>query len=75
MRQFDQEGLLSRVLARGELTPARVDEIAAAVAAFHSGPPAPRPTRRSAGRPASWAPVRQNFVQMLEAVEDAGDRA
>jgi len=25
MRQFDQDGLLSRVLARGELTPARVD--------------------------------------------------
>ncbi len=37
MRQFDQEGLLSRVLARGELTPARVDEIAAAVASFHGG--------------------------------------
>ena len=35
MRQFDQEGLLSRVLARGELMPERVDEIAAAVAAFH----------------------------------------
>src|SRR5262249_6310798 len=34
MRQFDQEGLLSRVLARDELTSERVDEIAAEVASF-----------------------------------------
>ena len=75
MRQFDQDGLLSRVLARGELTPARVDEIAAAVASFHgraarAAPDAPF------GRPAGvMRPVRQNFVQMLAAVGPAGDRA
>ena len=75
MRQFDQEGLLSRVLARGELTPERVDEIAAAVAAFHArtaraAPDAPY------GRPTSvMRPVRENFIQMRTAVTNAADRA
>src|SRR5580765_1021598 len=36
MRRFDQDGLLSRVIARDELTSVRVDEIAAEVASFHS---------------------------------------
>ena len=40
MRQFDQSGLLERVLARGELTAAHVDQIAASVAAFHAALPA-----------------------------------
>ena len=35
MRAFDQDGLLSRVIARDELTSERVDELAAVVAAFH----------------------------------------
>ena len=36
MREFDQDGLLSRVIARDELTTARVDGLAAAVADFHA---------------------------------------
>ena len=36
MREFDQDGLLSRVIARDELTTERVDALAAAVADFHS---------------------------------------
>src|SRR5204862_7991397 len=36
MRAFDQDGLLSRVLARDELTAERVDALAAVVADFHS---------------------------------------
>ncbi|MEP7181956.1 MAG: AAA family ATPase [Betaproteobacteria bacterium] len=35
MREFAQDGLLSRVLARGELTALQVDALAAQVAAFH----------------------------------------
>jgi len=35
MREFDQSGLLSRVIARDELTTERVDELAAEVASFH----------------------------------------
>lgn len=75
MRQFDQDGLLSRVLARDELTPAHVDEIAAAVAAFH-GEAARAESDAPFGRPDGvMGPVRQNFVQMQGAIEDAGDRA
>ena len=36
MREFDQDGLLSRVLARDELTVERVEGLAAVVADFHS---------------------------------------
>jgi aminoglycoside phosphotransferase family enzyme/predicted kinase len=75
MRQFDQDGLLSRVLERGELTPARVDEIAEAVASFH-GRAARAAPEAPFGRPAGvMRPVRQNFVQMLAAVSQPGDRA
>jgi aminoglycoside phosphotransferase family enzyme/predicted kinase len=35
MREFDQNGLLSRVIARDELTAERVDALAAEVASFH----------------------------------------
>ena len=75
MRQFDQDGLLSRVLVRGELTPARVDEIAEAVASFH-GRAARAAPEAPFGRPAGvMRPVRQNFVQMLAAISQPGDRA
>jgi len=35
MRRFSEDLVLSRVLARGELTPAHIDELAEQVAAFH----------------------------------------
>jgi aminoglycoside phosphotransferase family enzyme/predicted kinase len=75
MRQFDQDGLLSSVLIRDELTSERVDEIAAEVAAFHG-----RTARAGAdvpyGRPEQVVrPPRQNFSQMLEVVRDPDDRA
>jgi aminoglycoside phosphotransferase family enzyme/predicted kinase len=75
MRQFDQDGLLSRVLARDELTSERVDEIAAEVASFHG-----RTARAGAdlpyGRPEQViAPARQNFSQMVDVVSDPNDRA
>jgi hypothetical protein len=75
MRQFDQDGLLSRVLARDELTSERVDEIAAEVASFHG-----RTARAGAdlpyGRPEQViAPARQNFSQMEAVVSDPDDRA
>jgi aminoglycoside phosphotransferase family enzyme/predicted kinase len=75
MRQFDQEGLLSRVIARDELTSARVDEIAAVVASFHTS------TGRAGGNvpygePEQVArPARQNFSQMLDVLRDPADRA
>ena len=73
MRQFDQDGLLSRVLARDELTSARVDEIAAEDASFHAR------TNRAGddvtfGNPEHVVgPARQNFSQMLEVLRDPTD--
>jgi aminoglycoside phosphotransferase family enzyme/predicted kinase len=74
MRQFDQDGLLSRVLARDELTSDRVDEIADEVASFH-GRAARAGTDVPYGRPDQVVePARQNFNQMLEVVRDPADR-
>lgn len=36
MREFPQQALASQALARGDLSPAQIDELAADVAAFHS---------------------------------------
>ena len=75
MRQFDQDGLLSRVLKRGELTPERVDEIAAVVAAFHrraAHAAADAPFGRTAG---VMRPVRENIEQLLAGISDGEDRA
>ena len=69
MRQFDQESLLSRVLASGALTAAHADAIALEVAAFH-GRAARAAPGAPFGRPAGvMRPVRENFVQMLAALD------
>jgi uncharacterized protein len=75
MRQFDQEGLLSRVIGRDELTGERVDALAAVVASFHTQ------TSRAApempyGRPGDiLEAARQNFTQMFSVVQDPDDRS
>ncbi|MEJ2060135.1 MAG: AAA family ATPase [Gammaproteobacteria bacterium] len=71
MRQFDQEGLLNNVLARGELSADMIDEIARRMAAFHteaavSGPDAPFGTADMV-----VAPMRQNFEQLRPLLQDA----
>jgi aminoglycoside phosphotransferase family enzyme/predicted kinase len=75
MRQFDQEGLLSRVIARGALIPSAIDALAAEVASFHrrtAGAGADAPF----GRPDDiLQPALQNFEQMLAIVDDARDRS
>jgi aminoglycoside phosphotransferase family enzyme/predicted kinase len=75
MRAFDQDGLLSRVITRDELTSERVDELASVVAAFHE-----RAVRVDAGAPFGDPPgiledARENFTEMGAADMDAADRA
>jgi aminoglycoside phosphotransferase family enzyme/predicted kinase len=75
MRQFDQEGLLSRMLARGALTPAHIDQLAATVARFHDRAP-----HATAELPYGYSddvlqPAQQNFEQLLAVVDDAPDRS
>lgn len=75
MREFDQEQLLSRVIARDELTTVRVDELAAEVAAFHER------TGRTIGGTSYGEPAgilgdaRENFAAMEAADIDTADRA
>jgi aminoglycoside phosphotransferase family enzyme/predicted kinase len=75
MRQFDQAGILGRVLARGELTPTHADEAAEAVAHFHAALP-PAPTDSPYGSAESvMSPALQNFDQLLPLVQTEEDRA
>jgi aminoglycoside phosphotransferase family enzyme/predicted kinase len=65
MRQFAQDGMLERVLARGELTPALIDSTAEQVAQFHAGLE-PAPPDSPYGTPRSiMGPALQNFDQLL----------
>ena len=74
MREFDQNGLLSLVIARDELTTERVEALAAEVASFHEG------TSRAAGSAPYGAPAgivddaRENFEAMKAAAIDEGLR-
>jgi uncharacterized protein len=73
MRQFDQDGLLSRVLARDELTSERVDEIAAEVASFHARTDRAGDDAAFGGPELVVGPARQNFSQILEVLRDPTD--
>jgi predicted kinase len=75
MRQFPQEALASRVLARGELRPAHVDALAADVAAFHDRI-AVAPAHERFGAPeAILRYALQNFEPLGELADDDGERA
>jgi hypothetical protein len=74
MREFDQDGLLSRVIARDELTPDRVDELAAVVATFHERA-ARGDSNSHYGTPRSILDdARDNFTEVRTADVDASDR-
>src|SRR5215510_5413328 len=64
MRQFDQSGLLDRLVARGELADRHLDELAEMVAQFHAHLPG-APEHSEYGTPqAVMAPALQNFAQL-----------
>ncbi len=66
MRQFPQEGLLDHMLARGNLTPQQVDNMARLAGKFHAHIDT-APKDSDFGSPA-WAhlPTQQNFQQILQ---------
>ena len=68
MRQFDEAGLLDRLIAGGELPPERIDRIARIAADFHAR--AERaPAESDFGTPErAHHPVAENFVQTLALV-------
>ncbi|HXX13115.1 MAG TPA: AAA family ATPase [Burkholderiales bacterium] len=74
MRQFDQAGILERVLARGELTAAHADEAAELLAQFHAALP-PASADSLYGRAKSvMSPALQNFDQLVPLVQTERDR-
>ena len=64
MREFLQEALADRVLARGELTPRQVDALSAGVARFHSDAPRSSEIDGFSTSEAVLAPALQNFAQI-----------
>ena len=75
MRQFPQEALASRLLARGELTAALVLGFAARLADFHSKLP-PSPAGLHYGTSDTvWHHAAQNFEEISALLTDTSDRA
>ncbi|WP_296259526.1 MULTISPECIES: AAA family ATPase [unclassified Pseudomonas] len=73
IRQFPQDGLLSTLQAKGELTTAHIDEMARQIADFHQSTPRVL-TDSALGSPESaMAPVTQNFEQILPFLSEKAD--
>jgi aminoglycoside phosphotransferase family enzyme/predicted kinase len=75
MRQFGPDAPLSDMLARGTLTDAHIDQLAAVVASFHGAT-----NRAAADAPYGrlddiLRPALENFTQLLAVVDEARDRS
>lgn len=73
MRQFPQSGLLSHVLARGELTTEHIDTLARRIAELHVRAAQVPASHALGGAEAVMAPVRQNFEQIRPLLGEAAD--
>lgn len=72
MRRFDQSALFTALLEAGRLEPALFDRLARHVADFHAAAAVAQPGQGFGDAAAVHAPVRQNFAQMRERLDDAG---
>lgn len=70
MRQFDEAGLLDRLIAGGELPPERIDRIARIAADFHARIEQAPPESDFGTPERVHHPVAENFVQTLELVSE-----
>ncbi len=75
MRQFDPSSMLGDLLARGELPPGRIDEIAGQVARFHDRAAIAAPDGEFGTPPAVFGPALENFEQLRPLVSDPGEAA
>ena len=73
MRQFPQSQLLTNVLARGELQPEHIDELARQIASFHLHTPRVPEAHALGSAEAAMAPVRQNFEQARAMLDEPTD--
>jgi uncharacterized protein len=74
MREFPQDALLTRVLARGELTAAHVDTLAATVAAFHTSSARAQSDSRFGSADKILELSVENFTEIEPLLEEDGDR-
>lgn len=74
MREFPQDALLSRVLARGELTAPQIDRLAEAVAAVHASAPRAAAGSRFGGAASVLELAVENFDELTPIVEHNDDR-
>ncbi len=75
MRQFDQDGLLDRVLNRGELTLEHMEEIADRVTRFHAEAATADDSMPFGTAEAVYAPMAQNFEQLAPLITDPEQKA
>lgn len=71
MREFPQEALLDRLLARGAVPPAQIDRIAEVIARFHESAGRAGPSQPFGDPQRVHAPVRDNFLQIEPLLPDA----
>ncbi len=74
MRQFLQDGLLDRLIARGALQTKHIDAITAVVARFHGEIPHAPPETPFGSPDRALAPVAENFRQILDLDHEPADR-
>lgn len=65
MRRFDREQQLDRLLARDELLPRHVDDLAATLAAFHQNIAVAASDTPYGDPEQVWQPVAENFAQIV----------
>jgi aminoglycoside phosphotransferase family enzyme/predicted kinase len=73
IRQFPQDGLLSTLQAKGELTTAHIDDIARQIAEFHMSTPRVLSENPLGSPEYAMAPVTQNFEQILPFLTEKAD--
>ncbi len=73
MRQFSQDGLLSTLQAKGELTTAHIDEMARQIAEFHGRAPQVLKENDLGSPEKVMEPVIQNFEQILPFLSEKAD--
>lgn len=71
MRRFPDDALLARVLDRGELTAAHVDQLAETIAAFHAGAAVASKDEPFGSPERVWQPAGENFEHVEPGIDDA----
>jgi len=74
MREFSQEALADRAIARGDFSTAHIDALAQQLAAFHAGSPGAAATEGYGAPEVIQAACAQNFSQMRALPVAAADR-